>query len=177
MANNSAITYRQSNAQSARELGVFNKYCVGDHFPSSYCDVQKRAAEAFEKEACELLTFGSEANNRHMGSVRPLVIKTLLYLGFLPAKQNKSVVAAMIGLLATEPNADIDEFYAAVAKKSDCDVDTVKKYIERAFDTFDAELMEKVTSLTGTTPYTSRDIIYDLALYVRKKYIGRGMYA
>lgn len=166
------IIYRQIDTPIARELGVF-KYCTGDHAPSEFFNVRNRAAEAFEAESIRALTLESDTGTpRRIESVRPLIIKILTYIGFLPTKQIKSIVAKVIELLAVDPEVDLDRYYAIAAERSGTDMETIKKTVERAFDPFDPELTAKVARLTGTEPFTSRDIIYDLSLYVRKKYIG-----
>ena len=149
------------------------KYCTGDHAPSEFFNVKNRAAEAFEAESVRALTLENDTETPHrIEPVRPLIIKILTYIGFLPTKQIKSIVAKVIELLATDPEVDLDRYYAIAAERSETDIETIKKTVERAFDPFDPELTAKVARLTGTEPFTSRDIIYDLSLYVRKKYIG-----
>lgn len=169
----SAIVYRQIDTPIARELGVF-KYCTGDHAPSEFFNVKNRAAEAFEAESARALTLENDTGTtpHRIESVRPLIIKILTYIGFLPTKQIKSIVAKVIELLAIDPEVDLDRFYAIAAERSETDAETIKRTVERAFDPFDPELTEKIMRLTGTEPFTSRDMIYDLSLYVRKKYIG-----
>ena len=163
------------------DSGVFG-YLSRDGFSSvgANASAMKSAVEAFESECVQALSLApvdSEQLFVRYEMLRPFVIKTLIFVGLLPTDKSFVLLARLVETLAVRPDADLSALIKAQAEDAGIEQSTVTRNIDRAFDIRDDFTREKLTYLTKTAPFTARDAIYDLALYVRTKFYGGGLYA
>ena len=161
--------------------GIFG-YLSGDGFSSveRHESAMRDAVEAFESECVQALSLApvdSEQLYLRYEMLRPFVVKTLIFVGLLPTDKSFVLLARMVETLAVRPDADLSALIEAEAAESDVEQSTVIRNIDRALDIRDDFTREKLTYLTNTSPFTTRDALYDLALYVRTKFYGGGAYA
>lgn len=161
--------------------GVF-KYAstVGFSDIQSYESNMRAATEAFEKECVQALSLAPCDNEMLFSryeTVRPYVIKTLLFIGLLPTDRLFVLLARMIELLALRPDADVSALISNEAEATSLEYGSVVRNIDKAVNVYDDFIRDRITYLTRSAPFSARDAIYDLALYVRTKFYGGGFYA
>lgn len=149
---------------------------AGDGSPAkSYETVFEAAAATFESETatalcvaprdCETLFMRNE-------SIRPFIIKTLLYIGLLPINNTYGLIARIVETLSVHPDIEINRLISDIAQKACTPYDSIIRKIERSIDVYDYSFMERVCNITCTKPLTAKDVICDLAQYVRTKFYG-----
>ena len=143
---------------------VLSEYVFGD---MGY----QKAAHAFRRECSALfaLSVGDGLVERRE-DMRNYIVKLLLYLGLLPRDNGFAVAARLIETAAIRADLELESIIDGFASAHGADRAAVERIIEKKFDPYDAELVDRVTTLVGTQPFTAKDVLCDIAVFVRLKY-------
>lgn len=145
--------------------------CSGEIFDNAVC--------AFQNESAEALCISQNREfsvNRRFESMRPFIIKILLYIDIFNKINRYAVIAYMIESLATHPNTDINRLIEDVTQKIGIGRSAVIHMIERCFDVYDQSVADRITYLTSTKPVTAKDAMCDIALFVRTRFYNGARY-
>lgn len=130
----------------------------------------EKAVEVFEKESAQSFSIPEPSDMIRIEPLRTFIIKLLLSFGVIPRSNALAVVARLTELLVIHPDIAMDKLIADFAKSHSTDKNTVSRMIEKCFDVYDDNFMTKVTALTQSHPNTAKDILCDIAVYIRAMY-------
>lgn len=133
----------------------------------------KKATEAFRRETIVSLGIVS-ADNRALTykyeHLRPFILKTLIFVNFSDDCRTVGLMARIIEILASHTELELNYVIEHIASTACVGYDSVSKLIDRYFNVYDNKIYERISFLTCTSPFTAKDAICDLALYVRTKF-------
>ncbi len=160
------------NRNSVIKRSILNIYVDTriDNAISDRREAFRLASTAFVNEAVSALTVrgrGAEITAERHESVRPFILKILLFVGCNPNKSAFGLIARVIESRVKHPETDIRDVIANLSEMSGTAYNTLNRAVEKSFDIYDNDSMDRVAFLTGTQPLTAKDIINDLAIYVR----------
>lgn len=130
------------------------------------------AAETFRNEITSALTVkpvGEETDSARYELIKPFIIKLLLYLGKIPNDSSFVIAARLIEARVVRPDMNIGDAIKELSDSIGSTLPTVKRIAENCFDCYDESVVERISYLTGTRPFTSLEAICDLAIYIRLK--------
>lgn len=135
----------------------------------------KNAIAAFRRECSVVLDFNSPLHSID-GAVRQealktYVIKVLLFVGTPPVGNGLAVLARLTEVLTLHPELALEYVIEDFAKTHVATVDAVTRVIEKNFNIYDNYFCERVMALTGSHPMTAKDVLCDLSVYIRAKYL------
>lgn len=144
--------------------------------PREYEDWLKAQAEVFERESSAVLHFGSDAEYSpfRYEPRRNFIIKVLLYIGVLPDGNAMAVIAWLIETLSCRPDLSVDEAIDRFSDIHDTNSAAIMRIIDKNLNVYNADLYDRTESITDSRPMTSKDVLCDLALFVRLKYMSYG---
>ncbi len=131
----------------------------------------RKASDAFRRE-CQVLFALSVGDGlvERREDMRNYIVKILLYIGLLPRDNGFAVVARLIETAAIRADMELESVIDGFAKAHGADRAAVERIVEKNFDPYDAELVDRVTTLIGTQPFTAKDVLCDIAVFVRLRY-------
>lgn len=133
----------------------------------------KKSAEAFRRETISSLSIVSvdnEALTYKYEHLRPFILKTLLFVNLSDDCRTVGLMARIIEILAVHPELELNYVMEHIAATAGVGYDSVSKLVDRYFNIYDNKIYDRVCFLTCTGPFTAKDAICDLALYVRAKF-------
>lgn len=152
---------------------VLAKYIIHDTpNDSDYDSDLKCAAAAFADESAQalcLIPLDREATERRYELIRPFIIKILLYLDLGLEVNELAPLARITETLALHPETDLNAVIAELSALWQVSSDAVVKLIRKAFNVYDPAFTDKLSCLTCSQPFTARDVVSDLAVYIRAK--------
>lgn len=128
----------------------------------------KSIAAAFKGETSIALDMFDKSTVRR-GSTKLFIIRMLLFVGASPVGNKIAVVARLIEVLSLRPELSLNYIIEDFARTHSTDIATVTRTVEKAFNIYDPDFIERVTYLTGSEPLTAKDVLVDLSVYVRLK--------
>ncbi len=135
------------------------------------------AVNAFKNEAIEAFIIPSFRENEFDGRgaekyelTRYFILKLLLYIGYDPDEMTFSLIARLIEMRVRRPNISFSEMLTELSQQTGIAYQNLDRDLERSLGYYNDDALDKVTYITGTVPLSARDIICDLAVYVRTKY-------
>ncbi|MDE6200908.1 MAG: hypothetical protein K2M47_03415 [Clostridiales bacterium] len=141
----------------------------------TYDERYKNAISAFRRESSVILDFGSPLYSLHgafrQEAIKAYIIKVLLFVGTKPTGNGLAVLARLTEILTLHPELTLEYVIDDFAKTHAATVDAVTHIIEKYFNIYDNYFCERVISLTGSHPMTAKDVLCDLSVYVRAKYL------
>ena len=134
-----------------------------------------RAISAFRNECSVILGFKGPLYLLH-GSLRQewiktYIIKALLYIGTPPTGNGLAVLARLTEVLTLYPEIDLETVIEDFADTHDTTVDAVTRIIEKYFNVYDSYFCERVYSLTKSQPFTAKDVLCDISVFIRAKFM------
>lgn len=132
-----------------------------------------KAATSFRNECSALFAVCGETVRHEY--IRNYIIKILLYAGLLPRDSGFAVIARLVETVAIRPDLELEYVINEFAETHGTKYAKVNRMIEKSLDAYDVEFVKRVTELTCSQPLTSKDILCDLAVFVRLKYFD-GIY-
>ena len=146
-----------------------------DGTASTYAETDNNAISAFRRESSVILDFGSPTYSLHgafrQEAIKTYVIKVLLFVGTSPTGNGLAVLARLTEVSALHPELSLEYVIEDFAKTHATTVDAVTRIIEKYFNVYDNYFCERVMALTGSHPMTAKDVLCDLSVYVRAKYL------
>lgn len=135
----------------------------------------KNAISAFRRECSVILNLDSPLYSIH-GAVRheaikTYIIKVLLFVGTPPTGNGLAVLARLTEILTLHPELSLEYVIEDFAKSHAATVDAVARIIEKYFNIYDNYFCERVMALTESHPMTAKDVLCDLSVYIRAKYM------
>lgn len=107
-------------------------------------------------------------------AVKLRILKILTDLG-LKNENHIAVLARLIEVLANNRTISPERAIAVFAAKHNATTDSIDHIIEKNFKIYDPAFVERVTALTKSNPFTPKEVLSDIAVYVRKHYAVGGM--
>lgn len=107
--------------------------------------------------------------------IRLLILKVIGYLRLKVSGRSKAVLARLIETLALNPELEIRVIFDELAKHLGTTPKAISKIVEKSFFIYDDEFYDRVCKLTCTQPLSAREVLSDIAVYVRIKYF-KGLY-
>ncbi len=153
---------------------ILNRYVMRGDFDTPEC------VACFNNEVLEALRLYpvGVVTPRRRESIRPFILKVLIHIGIAPGHYNYGLIAKIIERLAVHPGTGVSDLIADIASKTGISVMAIAHNIDSNFDINNSMTYERVTSLTKTKPLTARDMLVDIAQYVRYSIlIGESPYA
>ena len=139
-------------------------------------DIVSNCLDVFESETAVLLTltpYGESERATKFVTLRPFILKVLIYLGFKPIGEKFAVIMRLVELLVFD--GDFDRAIANCATSCGRE-ETVLRAIDSEINMYNGKFVDKLSALTDTTPLSPRDALFDMAMYVRNEYLGRMNY-
>ncbi len=138
----------------------------------------REQVEIFERESSALLRLQpNEYRTKRYELRRLFIIKTLLFVGVTANGNGFAVISALIDTLSNRPELDLDNVIDSFAVAHGVASNTIGNIIDKCINIYNADLSDRVKKLTGTDPLTTKDVLCDLALYIRHEYLSSiGMY-
>ena len=160
------------------KTGLANS-AIGDLLCCSKYDVNDelygKAISAFRHESSVVLGFKGPLYIMHgalrQELVKTYIIKALLYIGTPPTGNGLAVLARLTEILTLHPELDLESVIADFAKTHETTVDAVTRIIEKYFNVYDSYFCERVYSLTKSQPLTAKDVLCDISVFVRAKFM------
>ncbi|MDE7406748.1 MAG: hypothetical protein K2M89_07750 [Clostridiales bacterium] len=141
----------------------------------SYVESYKNAISAFRRECSVVLDFNSPLYSINgavrQEAIKTYIIKVLLFVGTPPVGNGLAVLARLIEVLTLHPEFALEYVIEDFAKTHVATVDAVTRVIEKNFNIYDNYFCERVMALTGSHPMTAKDVLCDLSVYIRAKYL------
>ncbi|MBD5131721.1 MAG: hypothetical protein HDT28_03895 [Clostridiales bacterium] len=109
------------------------------------------------------------------GMVKLQILNLLNEIGLSAKEKNTAIIARLIEIVAANPDMDYDDLIAGFAKAHGSTALAVSRLLERELNVYDPVFVDKVTQITGSQPFTSSDILCDLAVYARNTYSIGGL--
>lgn len=146
-------------------------YLLSSQDALDYDKSLEKQAEVFEKECSATLSFALKEGEPCRTEDRSLfIIKLLLFIGVHPNGNHLAVLTAIIECLSYRQDMTVDDAISYFASTHGTTVSAVTHIIEKCLNIYNAELFTRVEYLTGSQPFTPKDIICDLALYINLDY-------
>lgn len=151
---------------------VFNRTPLQSFFDSGVdiCKDFDAMASVFESASGEALGFSfSVAPKQRFMRRQPLkyvIIKTLLFVGVDTRGKCFPVLARLIEILVVHPDIDLNDVIDDFAQTHHMSVGTVTRMIDNGLNMRDQETYDRVTTLTRSHPFTAKDALCDLAVYI-----------
>lgn len=128
------------------------------------------AVTAFERESLQALTvkpISSDTLRTRREDKKAFIVKTLLFIGLYPRDRGFPILVTVLEKMSD--SFEFDDIIRVIADNSGNTPQAVEKLAVGQFDlTGDREQVDAVRYITGATPNTALDAIYDLALYFKK---------
>ncbi len=141
----------------------------------AYDESNKNAISAFRRECSVVLDFNSPLYSINgavrQEAIKTYIIKVLLFVGTPPVGNGLAVLARLIEVLTLHPEFALEYVIEDFAKTHAATVDAVARIIEKHFNIYDNYFCERVMALTGSHPMTAKDVLCDLSVYIRAKYL------
>lgn len=151
-----------TNADSGEQNQVFD-------------EENKNAISAFRRECSVVLDFNSSLYSFNgavrQEAIKTYIIKVLLFVGTSPTGNGLAVLARLTEVLTLHPELSLEYVIEDFAKTHAATVDAVTRIIEKYFNIYDNYFCERVMTLTGSHPMTAKDVLCDLSVFVRAKYL------
>ena len=164
---------KASERKSIFDNSVLAKYVFRGDAESGEGSEDISEEAAFECEAAQALRLepmDCDFPDARFELIRPFIIKTLVYLCNDLNTTAIAPVARVIETLALHPEIEVARAISELAEFWGTNADRVSKHIGKVLNVYDPKFIDKFTALTCTNPFTARDAICDLAVYVRTKY-------
>ena len=134
-----------------------------------------KAISTFRHECSVVLDFNGPLYVMH-GTLRrewvkTYIIKALLFIGTPPTGSGLAVLARLTEVLTLHPEIDLESVIEDFAETHESTVDTVTRIIEKYFNVYDSYFCERVYSLTNSQPLTAKDVLCDISVFVRAKFM------
>lgn len=134
----------------------------------------RRSADAFKRECSVSFIVKSSDGLMRRENLRSYIVKLLLTAGLLPRDNAFAVIARLIEISVKHPQKPLMQIITDFAAAHDTEVRRITHMIERNFDIYDPNTVERVGAITGTKPIAAKDALYDLAVYARTSYFCGG---
>lgn len=132
---------------------------------------------AFTRETSVILKFDSPLYSLYgtlrQELVKTYIIKLLLFLGIPPTGNGLAVIARLIEVLTIHPECTPEDVIVDFAKTHLASSDSVTHVIEKYIKIYDNDFYDRVVTLTKSHPMTAKDVLSDLSVYIRVKYMSR----
>ncbi|MDE6293289.1 MAG: hypothetical protein K2L88_01550, partial [Clostridiales bacterium] len=99
-------------------------------------------------------------------------LKVLLFVGTPPIGNGLAVMARLLQTLTMHPEITLEDAIADFAKTHSTTVDAVARIIEKNFNIYDNYFFDRVVALTHSHPMTAKDVLCDLSVYIRLKFMS-----
>lgn len=137
--------------------------------------MHKDAISAFRRECSVILDLGGPLYSLHgavrQEAIKTYIIKVLLFIGTSPTGNGLAVLARLTEVLTLHPELSLEYVIEDFAKTHATTVDSVTRIIEKYFNIYDSYFCERVMAVTGSHPMTSKDVLCDLGVYIRAKFM------
>ncbi len=146
---------------------------------ADYDSDMKSAAGAFVNESAQafgLEPLDGEGGDKRFELIRPFIIKILLYLDLGLDVNALAPLARIIESTALHPETDLNSLVGELSALWQVSTNVIFKLIRKAFNVYDPSFTDKLSALTCSQPFTARDVVSDLAVYVRAKYLNGARY-
>lgn len=157
-----------------RRHSVLNGSVLQEHAECGVNDGFEKAKAAFAAEASELLCLepiDSDLLYKRSESMRGIIVKVLLYIGTLKIDK-AALIASLVERVALDDEFRVEENIKNTAEFYGVKPSTVEGLVEKTFNLYDSAVFKRIEALTKTRPFTSKDALCDIALYVRTKVYG-----
>lgn len=133
------------------------------------------ALSAFRRETSVILRFDSPIHAIfgafRQESLKTYILKLLLFLGISPTGNGLAVLARLVEVLTMHPELTPDYVITDFAKTHRTNFDGVMHIIEKRFNIYDVDFYDRVTAITESHPMTPKDVLCDLSVCIRVKYM------
>lgn len=102
--------------------------------------------------------------------LRKYILGVLARIGVKSTDNKIAILARLIYVFVYRPMATFDEVVSEFAEAHGANKSSVFAIIDSCFNVYDMKFIKRVTDLTESSPFTARDVLYDLATYIRKQY-------
>lgn len=146
-----------------------------DDFTDNNVESCNNAISAFRRECSVILNLDSPLYSIYgavrQEAIRTYIIKALLFVDTPPTGNGLAVLARLTEILTLHPELSLEYVIEDFAKTHVATVDAVTRIIEKYFNIYDNYFCERVMALTGSHPMTAKDVLCDLSVYIRAKYL------
>lgn len=142
---------------------------------NSSADVKAFVSESVQ--ALSLYPLDADVVEKRFELIRPFIIKILLYLDLGLDVNELAPLARITETLALHPEIDLNSLVDELSELWQTSPNAIFKLIRKAFNVYDPSFTDKISSLTCSQPFTARDVVSDLAVYVRKMHLSGLQYA
>ncbi|MDE6028939.1 MAG: hypothetical protein K2F90_01300 [Clostridiales bacterium] len=143
----------------------------------AYEELRNNAISVFRRECSVILNVDSPTylfrGAVRQEAIKTYIIKTLLFVGTPPTGNGLAVLARLTEILTLHPELPLELVIEDFAKSHFATVDAVTRIIEKNFNVYDNYFCERVMALTGSHPMTAKDVLCDIGVYVRAKYMSQ----
>lgn len=168
-------TFSQNISSSHLEQSVVERYCNTDG--SDSIESFSKSVQAFKRETSVILRFGSPfyffGDSLRQENIKLYIIKVLLFVGTSPNGNGIAVLARLMEILTLHPELALEEVISDFAKTHSATVNSVTHVIEKYFNIYDNYFYERVVALTESHPMTAKDVLCDLSVFIRAKYMSK----
>lgn len=137
------------------------------------CD---NAVSAFVRETSVILAMDSATYSFHgmlrQESIKMFILKVLLYIGMPTTGNGMAVIARLIEVMFLHPELSPEQVIEDFADTHNATVDAVDYVIEKNFNVYDSYFCDRVEQLTKSHPMTAKDVLCDLSVYIKIKYLS-----
>ena len=141
-----------------------------------YVERYNNSVAAFRREASVILDMCSSLDSLlgtlRYESVKMYIIKVLLFVGTPPTGNGLAVLARLLEVLTMHPEISLEEAIADFANTHAATADSVTRVIEKYFNIYDNYFHARVVALTKSHPMTAKDVLCDLSVYIRLKFMS-----
>lgn len=168
-------TFNSNIAKSRLGRSVVGNCLIGNNIDIG--ERYDRAVAAFRRETSVILDFGSPLHSVHgalrQESVKLYIIKVLLFVGTPTTGNGLAVLARLMEIMTLYPEIQLEDVISDFADTHSATIDSVTHVIEKHFNIYDNYFYDRVTALTGSHPMTAKDVLCDLSVFVRAKFMSR----
>lgn len=140
--------------------------------PFDHVDRYKSAINAFVNESRAAFALGCGRSNsaKRYEDPHTYIVKLLLAIGLLPRNNGFAVIAKLVETLCMCPQIGLNVAITRFAQAHGATAEAVTRIIEKNINVYDAKFIRRLTCITQSAPMTVKDVICDLAVYVRARY-------
>lgn len=102
-------------------------------------------------------------------ALRSKIVETLLRLGVERNEKQVAVAARLIETIITDRDSELDEIMESFAAAHCAQKSAVQYIVDRCFNIYDPQFIKRVTDYTHSEPFTARDVLYDIAMRIRRE--------
>ena len=139
----------------------------------------KSAAGAFVNESAQafgLEPLDGEGGDKTFRAYSSVHNQNTVVLGFGLGRKRACAVGADNRIDRASSRNDLNSLVGELSALWQVSTNVIFKLIRKAFNVYDPSFTDKLSALTCSQPFTARDVVSDLAVYVRAKYLNGARY-